>query len=76
MPEDHFGEAVAARYDDSERGVFEAAVVSPAVDVLAGLAGSGPALELGVGTGSLALPLTERGVPVHGIDLSPRWSPA
>jgi hypothetical protein len=40
------------------------------VDFLAGLAGDGAALELGVGTGRIALPLHERGVPVHGIDLS------
>lgn len=41
-----------------------------AVDVLAGLAGSGPALELGIGTGRVALPLAARGVEVHGIDIS------
>jgi SAM-dependent methyltransferase len=40
------------------------------VDVLADLAGHGRALELGVGTGRIALPLVRRGVPVHGIDLS------
>jgi hypothetical protein len=51
--------------------MFEPSVVEPAVDFLAGLAGSGAALELAVGTGSIALPLAGRGVPVHGIDLSP-----
>jgi SAM-dependent methyltransferase len=40
------------------------------VAFLADLAGDGAALELGVGTGRIALPLAERGVPVHGIDLS------
>jgi SAM-dependent methyltransferase len=40
------------------------------VDVLAGLAGDGRALELGIGTGRIALPLAGRGVPVHGIDMS------
>lgn len=40
------------------------------VDMLAGLAGSGPALELGIGTGRIALPLAARGVEVHGIDSS------
>jgi SAM-dependent methyltransferase len=68
--EDHFGEDVAARYD-SEDGMFAPDVVDPAVDFLSELAGEGPALELGIGTGRLALPLAARGVPVDGIDLSP-----
>ena len=42
-----------------------------AVDFLASLAGEGPALELAIGTGRLALPLVARGIPVDGIDLSP-----
>ena len=46
------------------------AVVGPIVDLLAELAGGGAALELGIGTGRIALPLAARGVPVHGIDLS------
>jgi 16S rRNA A1518/A1519 N6-dimethyltransferase RsmA/KsgA/DIM1 with predicted DNA glycosylase/AP lyase activity len=46
------------------------AVVDPIVDFVAGLAGEGGALELGVGTGRIALPLAQRGVRVHGIDLS------
>jgi SAM-dependent methyltransferase len=50
--------------------VFEPEVVDPIVDFLAGLAGDGPALELGIGTGRIALPLAQRGVRVHGIDLS------
>jgi SAM-dependent methyltransferase len=41
-----------------------------AVDFLAELAGSGPVLELAVGTGRIALPLAERGIDVHGIDAS------
>ncbi len=40
------------------------------VDRLAELAGPGPALELGIGTGRVALPLAARGVEVHGIDAS------
>jgi SAM-dependent methyltransferase len=66
----HFDERVAARYDASEGEMFEPAVVEPTVDFLAGLAGSGRALELGIGTGRIALPLAARGVPVHGIELS------
>ncbi len=50
--------------------MFDPEVVEPAVDFLAALAGNGRALELGIGTGRIALPLTQRGVPVHGIDLS------
>ena len=74
MQEDdgYFGERVAARYDESGEiaGMFDPAVVDPAVDLLVELAGSGRALELGIGTGRIALPLAERGVPVRGIDLS------
>ncbi|MBE2319702.1 class I SAM-dependent methyltransferase [Solirubrobacter sp. CPCC 204708] len=50
--------------------MFAAEVVEPAVDVLASLAGDGRALEFGIGTGRIALPLAARGVPVAGIDLS------
>src|SRR5215510_4893402 len=50
--------------------MFAPEVVEPAVDFLAALAGDGTALELGIGTGRIALPLAARGVPVHGIDLS------
>ena len=49
----------------------EPAVVDPAVSFLADLAGAGAALELGIGTGRIALPLSRRGVRVHGIELSP-----
>ncbi len=68
----YFDERVAARYDESGEleGLFDPAVVDPVVDLLVALAGSGRALELGIGTGRIALPLAERGVPVHGIELS------
>ncbi|HEY7003641.1 MAG TPA: class I SAM-dependent methyltransferase [Gaiellaceae bacterium] len=71
MAEDRFDEPVAARYDETEAEMFDPAVVDPMVEFLAGLAGDGEALELGVGTGRVALPLAQRGVPVAGIDLSP-----
>lgn len=61
-----FGEDVAARYDDAPRGDEPAAVA-----FLEQLAGEGPVLELAIGTGRIALPLAARGLPVHGIDLSP-----
>ena len=70
MPEDHFGERVAQRFDERYAHQADPAVVDPMVSFLAALAGEGAALELGVGTGRIALPLAERGVPVHGIDLS------
>jgi SAM-dependent methyltransferase len=66
----YFDERVAARYDESDPEMFDPAVVDPVVDFLADLAGSGRALELGIGTGRIALPLAQRGVPVHGIELS------
>jgi SAM-dependent methyltransferase len=66
----YFGERVATAYDQESAEMFAPAVVDPAVDVLAGLAGDGRALELGIGTGRIALPLARRGVAVHGIDLS------
>ena len=51
--------------------MFEREVLGPTVDLLAELAGDGPALELAVGTGRVAIPLAGRGVPVTGIELSP-----
>jgi SAM-dependent methyltransferase len=70
MPENHFGEQVAAGYDESSADMFDPSVLDPTVDFLAELAGDGAALELGIGTGRVALPLSQRDVPVHGIDLS------
>lgn len=69
MP-DYFGEDVAARYDEGSGPEFDPSVVAGTVGVLAGLAGSGAALEFAVGTGRIALPLAARGVPVTGIELS------
>lgn len=66
----YFGEEIAVRYDISTDEEFDPAVIEATVDFLADLAGDGSALELGVGTGRIALPLSRRGVIVHGIDLS------
>jgi SAM-dependent methyltransferase len=66
----YFGERVAARYDESSAEMFEPGVVNAVVEVLAELAADGRALELGVGTGRIALPLARHGVAVHGIDMS------
>ncbi len=68
--EDHFGEAVASEYDLSVPRMFAPEVLGPTVDMLAELAGDGAALEFAIGTGRVALPLADRGVPVSGIDLS------
>jgi SAM-dependent methyltransferase len=70
VPKIYFDERIAAGYD-AATGMFDPAVVDPAVDFLADLAGDGAALELGIGTGRIALPLRQRGVRVSGIDLSP-----
>ncbi|TME35600.1 MAG: SAM-dependent methyltransferase, partial [Chloroflexi bacterium] len=53
----YFDDRVASRYDESSADMFDPAVVEPAVDFLAEIAGSGRALELGIGTGRIALPL-------------------
>ena len=71
MDEDgYFDARVAARYDESSAAMFDPAVIGPVVDFLALLGGNGRALELGIGTGRIALPLAQRGVPVHGIEMS------
>ncbi len=64
-PAQSFGPEVAQRYDDQLRGDE-----AETVDLLAGLAGAGPALEFAIGTGRIALPLAERGIGVDGIELS------
>ena len=66
----YFGERVAAGYDASCAEMFEPDALDATVGVLAELADGGRALELGIGTGRVALPLARRGVPVCGIDLS------
>jgi SAM-dependent methyltransferase len=66
----YFDERVAARYDRPDGEEFDPAVIETIVDFLVERAGAGRALELGIGTGRIALPLAQRGVPVHGIDVS------
>jgi SAM-dependent methyltransferase len=65
-----FDEQIAARYDETSVSMYRPEVLDPAVDFLEELAGDGTALEFGVGTGRVALPLSGRGVRVHGIDIS------
>jgi SAM-dependent methyltransferase len=66
----YFDERIAATYDESSAEMFDPESVDPVVDFLVELAAGGRALELGIGTGRIALPLAQRGVPVQGIDLS------
>jgi SAM-dependent methyltransferase len=66
----YFGEQIAERYDSSSAEMFDPVVVDPVVEFLAGRAHGGRILELGIGTGRIALPLAARGLAVHGIELS------
>jgi SAM-dependent methyltransferase len=66
----YFDERIAATYDGDTSDLFDPEVLEPTVDFLTEIAGTGRALELGIGTGRVAVPLAQRGVPVHGIDLS------
>jgi len=70
MKGNYFGEEVASRYDDELGRWGDPERIDATARFLAGLAGDGAALELGIGTGRIALPLAARGVRVHGIDLS------
>lgn len=65
-----FDEQVALRYDEDSGSMYSPDVLDPAVGLLEELAGDGAALEFSIGTGSVALPLSARGVPVHEIDIS------
>lgn len=66
-----WGQEIADVSDATYAAMFEPSYLEPILDLLEELAGGGPCLELAVGTGRVALPLSERGVPVHGIELSP-----
>jgi len=70
VPENFFDGWVAQHYAELWPDLHEPEVIEPAVSFLADLAGDGRALELGIGSGRLALPLSRRGVPVTGIELS------
>ena len=67
---DYWDSETAGRYDESSAFMFAPDVLVPSVNVLAELAGSGPALEFAIGTGRVAIPLAERGIEVSGIELS------
>ena len=65
-----WGQEVADYYDVTSAEMFDPAVLDPTVALLAELAEGGPALELAIGTGRVALALSARGVEVQGIELS------
>lgn len=69
-----WGAELARRYEAASAEMFAPEVLGPCVEVLAGLAGGGAALEFAIGTGRVALPLSARGVPVSGIELSPHMA--
>jgi SAM-dependent methyltransferase len=71
MAANYFDELVARSYETRWPNLFEPAAIDPVVSFLAELAGNGPALELGIGTGRIALPLSRRGIRVAGVELSP-----
>lgn len=66
----YFSQEIAARYDDSAREMFGPDMVEPVVDFLLERSGGGRALEFGIGTGRIALPLARRGIEVSGVDVS------
>ena len=71
VPELTFDERIATRYETYCRNCSSRPSSSPQSTSSPSSAGGGAALELGIGTGRVALPLSQRGVPVHGIELSP-----
>ena len=69
-----WGRDLAEVYDATYAAMFAPPVLNPIVDLLAELAGGGPALEFAVGTGRVALPLSARGISVSGLELFPHMA--
>lgn len=69
--EDIWDEAAAKSYDTPGEGMFDPVLLGQTVDRLSQLAGDGAALEFAIGTGRVAIPLAQRGVPVSGIEIAP-----
>jgi SAM-dependent methyltransferase len=65
-----YGERWADVYDEWVSAVWHTTSAEEVVPALVGLSGHGPALELGIGTGRVALELARHGVEVHGIEAS------
>jgi SAM-dependent methyltransferase len=70
VPQNTFVGQAAEAYDATSVEMYEPALVEATVGFLVAEARGGRALEFGIGTGRIALPLSERGVEVHGIDIS------
>ena len=73
MPESRFDAWMAERHDALWPELLDPVVVEQTVEFLADWAEAGRALEFGVGTGRITLPLSRRGVRVHGIDCHLQW---
>ena len=71
VAETHFDEWIAQNYQTLWPELFDRDLVEATVEFLSDLAETGAALEFGIGTGRVALPLNRRGIQVHGIELSP-----
>jgi SAM-dependent methyltransferase len=67
---DWFGDDVAEDYDADVAAMLDPAALEPQLDLLEALADGGPVLELAIGTGRVAIPLSRRGLEVSGIELS------
>ena len=65
MPKNYFDERIAKSYEARWPELFDPAVIDPVVRSLADLAAGGSALELGIGTGRIAIPLTSQGLISH-----------
>ncbi len=70
MPQNLFTGIKAKHYDSGSPELWDPALLDATTAFLAGLADGGRALEFGIGTGRVAIPLSERGIEVHGIDIS------
>jgi len=70
MPQNIFTGRVAEAYDLGSPEMWEPALLDTTANFLADAARGGAALEFAIGTGRVAIPLSERGVDVHGVDIS------
>ena len=68
---DIWDKAAAEAYDTPGTGMFDPVLLRQTVDRLAELAAGGPILEFAIGTGRVAVPLAQRGIPIAGIELAP-----
>jgi SAM-dependent methyltransferase len=74
MSSSGFDAWIAQRYQVLWPELFDETLIAATVAILVELAGTRPALEFGVGTGRIAVPLSRAGISVHGIELSPEMA--